>query len=101
MSLRELSFLPGGPESFGMVKGGSSFFSVGLRGDQNFLRVKEGGTKFFSPKISCLFGAKAKGGTSIFPCRQRGDQIFFFLHIQRGDQKKIGRPSRSLKENPG
>ena len=38
----------GGPECFGVVKGGTSFFSVGRRGDQNFLRVEEGGTKIFS-----------------------------------------------------
>ncbi len=42
----------GGPEFFGVVKGGLVFLSVGQRGDQNFLTAKEGGTKQFPQEVS-------------------------------------------------
>ena len=39
----------GGPDFFGMVKGGTSFFYQWAKeGNQNFLRVKEGGLNFFT-----------------------------------------------------
>ncbi len=40
-------FVGGGAEFFGVGKGGQNVFSVGQRGDQNFLRVKERGTRIF------------------------------------------------------
>ncbi len=64
---RELSFITGrggrlfvggGPEFFGVVKGGDQNFSSGSKGgDQNFFRVKEGGTKIFSQKFFGAFAA--------------------------------------------
>ena len=44
---REGGHLWGDHIFWGWSKGGTNFFSVGLGGDQNFLRVKEGGLKCF------------------------------------------------------
>ncbi len=42
-------FVGGGPEFFGIVKGGDQFFSVGLRGGPEFFEGQRGGgdQKFF------------------------------------------------------
>ena len=88
----------GGPEFFGVVKAGTSFFSVCQRGGPKFFEGQRGGgTKIFSQiffvplpqfllkyiikKIRCLCEGNVLlpwGGTSIFSRgKRRGEQIFF------------------------
>ncbi len=55
----------------GCQRGRASFFSVGQRGDQNFLRVTEGGTRIFFPTWEPFM---------------RGDQNFF-VHAKGGTRK--------------
>ena len=68
----------GGPELFGVFKGGNSFFSVGQRGggNQRSLRVKGGWAKIFD-----------QGGGRIFSPGQRGGPEFF--HVGKGGYQKI------------
>ncbi len=60
---RELSFgtgrgdrlFVGGPQFLGWSKGVTIFFQCSKGGDQKFLRIKEGGTKFFSQNFLRLW----------------------------------------------
>ena len=76
----------------GGQRGGPVFFFSGPKGgDQNFLRVKEGGTKIGFPK------AKG-GGTRIFPRRQRGPK--FFYAFKGGDQKQLATSNHRQTASP-
>ncbi len=46
----------GGPEFFGVAKGGTRIFSVGPRGDQNFFEGHRGGDQNFFSNFLCAFG---------------------------------------------
>ncbi len=82
--IRELSFFTG---RGAVCLGGTRIFGVVKGGDQNFLRVKEGGTKmffsnFFAPCSSTLGGGpkffrEAKtGDQNVFPSAKRGTKFF-------------------------
>ncbi len=91
----------GGPEFFGVVKGGTSFYSVDQRGGPEFFEGHRGGTRIFSqdgdlidikiiiilfneggPDFFCMGGAK-------FFCACRGGVPKFLVHA-KGGQEKIG-----------
>ncbi len=79
--LRELSFFyrevgclfVGGPEFFGVVKGGGPFLSVGQRG----------GTRIF-------WGSKRGGGQKFFPKPTGGGGPEVFTYAKGGGPEKIG-----------
>ena len=59
-------FAGGGPEFFGLVKGGTSFLEWVKGEDQNFFRVTEGGQNFF---CACRVLWSAVGLTHVLRCR--------------------------------
>ena len=96
VSLGSYHFLPpgggasicwgGGPEFFGIVKGGTNFFQGVKGGDQNFRRVTEGGTRKGGP----IFSSGSKGGGPEYLEGHRGGTRIFnggtkiFCACQRG-----------------
>ena len=82
----------GGPKVFGLVKGETTFLSVGQRGDQNFFRVKEGGPKFFLkfflvPSVQFLLKIhyskhfRAFGATFLFTIVHAGYSLFNLITV--------------------
>ena len=82
----------GGPELFGVVQRRDQlFFSVPKGGDQNFLRIKEGGPIFTQPK----------GGPEFFPVDKGGGDQNYFTYA-KGRPEKIGdQPSQTDGPPPG
>ncbi len=88
----------GGRESLAPVEGGEHFFPVDQRGDQDFLRVKEGDQIFFL-KFVCIFEhvlspgkgsgdqtflTNPKEGPEFSPIGIRGDQNYLHMYISPG-----------------
>ena len=77
----------GGPDFFGVLKRGTSFF---------FQCAKEGGARIFSQKCFAPSGGqiifpKLRGGPNFFPVSKGGDQNFFTY--EKGGTRKNWRPA--------
>ena len=84
----------GGDQNFlGWSKGVTRIFSVGQRGDQNFLRVIEGGPEFFPGMGTSNFTIYVRG------CSFKGGPEF--LHICQGSKCCQTVPSTSIGSIPG
>ncbi len=100
----EPSVWGGGTRIFGVVNGGTIFFQWAKGWDQNFLRVKEGGTKTFSPKFFSTGGGQnffqnPKGGGPEFFSVGKGEDQNLFAY-PKGGTRKIWRPAITNRQPP-